>query len=92
MASIDVRLHADAQANLDTYDEHDEPLSSVMHHHLERIRSGAGRDAAVRRAGGGTVWSIAVTVYGRDDEYQVLWVEVAEGLAVVVHLGRALTP
>lgn len=71
----------------------DSALRAALVGALEAIATGSPRSRETAlRVHDGTAWSIQVVVPGRDDVYQVIWAELGkrDGVANVVHLGRAL--
>lgn len=81
-----------AASNVATYRETDTPLWEQFELVLEAIEAGDARAfETALRSSQGTAYSVEVTVYGRDDVYQVIWAKAPEtGAVTIVHLGKAL--
>lgn len=91
---MDIRFDPLALENYQQAESGDELLRNEFHLALEAIadETPRSRETALRLdVLGGTAWSIAVRVPGRDDVYQVIWVQPAGAEhARIIHLGRAL--
>lgn len=93
---IGVQLTFDplAVANAETYRANDPALWAEIQDALSAIADGLprARQTALRVLGG-TAWSVAVPVHGRDEVYQVIWAEPpgTDNTAHIAHLGQALS-
>lgn len=88
-----LRFNPDAAHNADTYISNDRALWEQFELALVAVEMGRSRARQVAvRWGPNTAWVIPVSVQGRDDQYQVLWVRDPDSsdTALVVYLGRAL--
>ncbi|KRC42997.1 hypothetical protein ASE15_03295 [Oerskovia sp. Root22] len=94
MIGVHLTFESLAAENAETYRTHDAALWAEIQDALSAIAEGLprARQTALRILGG-TAWSVAVPVHGRDEVYQVIWAQPpgADDTAHIVHLGQALS-